>query len=205
MSKTENGNERGYQPGFTATICRQTPETLLFGTGWNGSISRSKVSVSVIRRRPIFGTISSTQALVNCQRHHSHFRNFRTFSVFSSSAGFGTRVAQTVFQERRKEVNQMKTAKAFFAALLLLGNLTASGMALAADGIIEKEQAAPGSYCHEKFQAIQPSTLGSDHPTVQSSTSGDVIDFYGPCDETPTGKDQVWEQKLDRLFLQNAQ
>ena len=99
----------------------------------------------------------------------------------------------------------MKNATVFLAALLLLGNITASGMALADDGIIEKEQAAPGSYCHEKFQAIQPSTLGSDHPTVQSSTSGDVIDFYGPCDETPTGKDQVWEQKLDRLFLQNAQ
>jgi hypothetical protein len=99
----------------------------------------------------------------------------------------------------------MKTAKTFLAALLLLGNIAASGMTLAADGIIEKDEVAPGSYCHEKFQAIQPSTLGSDHPTVQSSTSGDVIDFYGSCDETPIGKDQVWEQKLDRLFLQNAQ
>ena len=99
----------------------------------------------------------------------------------------------------------MKNATVFLAALLLLGNIAASGMALADDGIIEKEQAAPGSYCHEKFQAIQPSTLGSDHPTVQSSTSGDVIDFYGPCDETATGKDQVWQQKLDWLFLQNAQ
>jgi hypothetical protein len=99
----------------------------------------------------------------------------------------------------------MKNAKVFLAALLLLGNITASGMALAADGIIEKEAVAPGSYCHEKLQAMDPSTLDSDHPTLKSADSGDVIDFYGSCDETPTAKDQVWQQRLDRLFLRNAQ
>jgi hypothetical protein len=125
--------------------------------------------------------------------------------VFSSLAGFGTPVAHTVFQEQRKEVNQMKNAKVFLAALLLLGNITASGMALADDGIIEKEEVTPGSYCHEKFRAIDQNTLGSDHPTLKSADSGDVIDFYGPCDETATGKDQAWQQKLDWLFLQNAQ
>jgi hypothetical protein len=125
--------------------------------------------------------------------------------VFSSLAGFGTPVAHTVFQEQRKEVNQMKNAKVFLAALLLLGNITASSMALADDGIIEKEEATPGSYCHEKFRAIDQNTLGSDHPTLKSADSGDVIDFYGPCDESPTGKDQAWQQKLDWLFLQNAQ
>jgi hypothetical protein len=99
----------------------------------------------------------------------------------------------------------MKNAKVFFAALLLLGNITATGIALADEGVIEKEDATQGSYCHQKFQAIDERTLGSDHPTVQSSTSGDVVDFYGPCDETPTGKDQVWQQKLERLFIQDAQ
>ena len=99
----------------------------------------------------------------------------------------------------------MKNTKTIFAALLLVGNIAASSMALADDGTLEKEAAVPGSYCHEKFRAIDESTLGSDHPTVQSSTSGDVVDFYGPCDETPTGKDQVWQQKLERLFIQDAQ
>jgi hypothetical protein len=77
----------------------------------------------------------------------------------------------------------MKTAKTIFA-----GNIATSGLALADDGVIEKEPVTPGSYCHAKFRAIDPSTLDSDNPTVQGSTSGDVVDFYGPCDETSTGK-----------------
>ena len=99
----------------------------------------------------------------------------------------------------------MKNAKVFLAALLLLGNITASSMALAEDGVIEKEEATQGSYCHQKFRAIDQNTLGADDPTLKSADSADVIDFYGPCDETPTGKDQVWQQKLDWLFLQDAQ
>ena len=99
----------------------------------------------------------------------------------------------------------MKNAKTIFAALLLVGNIAASGIALADDGIIEKHEVAPGSYCHMKFRAMDPNTLDSDHPTLKSSDSADIIDFYGPCDESPTGEDQVWQQRLDRLFLRNAQ
>jgi hypothetical protein len=98
----------------------------------------------------------------------------------------------------------MKIAKTIFAALFLVSNIAASSMASADDGVIEKT-VAPGSYCHQKFRAIDPSTLDSDNPSLRSSTSGDVIDYYGPCDETPTGKDQVWQQKLDRLFWRNRQ
>src|SRR5262245_17847881 len=29
------------------------------------------------------------------------------------------------------------------------------------------------------------------------STTGDVIDFYGPCNENPVGKDQVQTQRLE--------
>lgn len=97
----------------------------------------------------------------------------------------------------------MKIAKTIFAALFLVSNIAASSMAPADDGVIEKT-VAPGGYCHQKFRAIDPSTLDSDNPN-RSSTSGDVIDYYGPCDETPTGKDQVWQQKLDRLFWRNRQ
>jgi len=107
---------------------------------------------------------------------------------------------------RRKEVRIMKIRTSVFVGLFFLSSLAAVNSALAEDdGIISKQEFAPGSYCHEKFRAIDQSTLGSDDPTLKSSTTGDVIDFYGPCDESPTGKDQVWEQKLDQLFLQNAQ
>jgi len=38
----------------------------------------------------------------------------------------------------------------------------------------------------------------SNNPTLKDANSGDVIDYYGPCSETPSGKDQQQEQELDR-------
>jgi len=92
----------------------------------------------------------------------------------------------------------MKNSKAFLAALILVGSVAASGMALADDGVISKDVLTPQSYCHEKFPAIQGRTLGTDDPTLKSTASGDIIDFYGPCNENPRGKDQVEEQKLEQ-------
>lgn len=45
-------------------------------------------------------------------------------------------------------------------------------------------------------------TLSGNNPQLKDSSSGDVIDFYGPCDESPTGADQVKDQQRryeDRL------
>jgi hypothetical protein len=107
---------------------------------------------------------------------------------------------------RRKEVRIMKIRTSVFVGLLFLSSLGAVNSAIAEnDGVISEQEFTPGSYCHEKFPAIDESTLDSDHPTLKSSNTGDVIDFYGSCDESPTGKDQVWVQKLDRHFGQNAQ
>ena len=92
----------------------------------------------------------------------------------------------------------MKNAKALLAAVILLANITASGTALAADdGVISKEPLTPDSYCHEKFPAMKSGSLDDNKPTLKSPTSGDVVDYYGPCNESPTGKDQVNEQKLE--------
>ncbi len=58
------------------------------------------------------------------------------------------------------------------------------------------------SYCHLKFPAIDPSSLGSDHPVLQSSDTGDMIDFYGPCDHDPLGKEEITKQQQDeQLYL----
>jgi hypothetical protein len=92
----------------------------------------------------------------------------------------------------------MKTAKTLLAGLLLLGNIAASGMAQAADGVIFKDELTAGSYCHMKFPAIEGRSLDSNNPVLKSSTSRDIIDFYGSCDENPVGQDQVQAQKLDR-------
>lgn len=88
----------------------------------------------------------------------------------------------------------MKIATSFLAGLVLMGSVGVSG-AKAADGIILKEEAVPGSYCHMKFPAIEESTLYTDHPALKSADSGDIIDFYGPCNEDPLGKDQVASQR----------
>jgi len=39
--------------------------------------------------------------------------------------------------------------------------------------------------------------LPNSDPRLKSASSGDVIDYYGPCDEKPTGQDQKQEQRLD--------
>jgi hypothetical protein len=91
----------------------------------------------------------------------------------------------------------MKNTKTLLAALIFLGNIAASSTVLAADGVISKDELSTDSYCHEKFPAIGDKTLASDDPTLKSQGSGDVIDYYGPCNEKPTGKDQVQEQNLD--------
>lgn len=91
----------------------------------------------------------------------------------------------------------MKIATSFLASLLLVSALGATGTAIAANGVIYKQELTPGSYCHLKFPAIRGRTLAGDHPILKDPSEGDIIDFYGPCDEDPLGKDQVHEQKLD--------
>ena len=91
----------------------------------------------------------------------------------------------------------MKIATSFLAALLFTGTLGALNNAKAEDGILSKDQFTGTSYCHEKFPAIRQSTLGDDQPALKDSSTGDVVDFYGPCDENPLGQDQIQEQKLE--------
>jgi hypothetical protein len=99
--------------------------------------------------------------------------------------------------KRKKGGEIMKSLKANLSMLLVVGVLGTSGAALAADGVIVEGQLSPGSYCHEKFPAIRTRTLDDNQPQLKNSGTGDVIDFYGSCDETPTGKDQVEAQRLD--------
>ena len=89
----------------------------------------------------------------------------------------------------------MKIATSLLAVLLFSGTLGALNNAIAEDGILQKDQFAGTSYCHEKFPAIGRNTLGNDQPEL--STKGGVIDFYGPCDENPLRQDQIQAQKLD--------
>jgi hypothetical protein len=98
------------------------------------------------------------------------------------------------FVNNRKEVKQMKTAR-LLAVTLLAGGLLVARTASATDGVISKTELTPGSYCHMTFPAITDQSLFTDHPVLKSADSGDLIDFYGPCDENPVGADQVAAQR----------
>ncbi len=91
----------------------------------------------------------------------------------------------------------MKTTTSLLAALLLVGGLAVSGASARADDVISKTELAPDGYCHIQFPAIRPSTLNTDNPSLKRSGTGDIVDFYGPCNESPTGRDQAWSQQLD--------
>jgi len=117
--------------------------------------------------------------------------------VLMNVGSVGMDLALPVVMMQRKEVRNMKIATSFLAALLFTGTLGALNNAIAEDGILSEDQLTGTSYCHEKFPAIRQSTLGDDQPALKDSSTGDVIDFYGPCDEKPTGNDQVQEQKLE--------
>lgn len=81
---------------------------------------------------------------------------------------------------------------------VLTGALASS--AFAANDVLVKDRAGD-NYCHMKFPAIRQRTLSSDQPALKSAQTGDVIDYNGPCNESPTGPDQVLEQKHEESFM----
>jgi len=110
-----------------------------------------------------------------------------------------------IAQTNAKKINRikkggkvMKRIGATASVVFLVGAL--SGSAFAGDQPLLKEQAAEG-YCHMKFPAVRQRTLSSDNPQLKSDSTGDVIDFYGPCDESPTSADQIVQQKQDEQFM----
>ena len=89
----------------------------------------------------------------------------------------------------------MKIAKSFLAGLLLVGSFGTSGALAAAPGVITNATLTPGSYCHLTFPAIREETLSWDRPVLKDASEGDIIDFYGPCDHDPLGKDEIESQR----------
>jgi len=63
---------------------------------------------------------------------------------------------------------------------------------------ILKVPANDAGYCHMKFPPIRVDTLSWEQP-VLNHAAGNVIDFYGPCDHDPLGREEIDAQK--RLHL----
>lgn len=93
----------------------------------------------------------------------------------------------------------MKLATSILAGVLFIGTMGMINTVVAADGVLSKDELTADDYCHEKFPAIRESSLGDNQPVLQGSGTSDIVDFYGPCNEDPRGKDQVEDQKLIEL------
>jgi len=92
----------------------------------------------------------------------------------------------------------MRIMTSILSVLLVAGAMGSSLASTAgAEGVISKDILTEGSYCHMKFPAIDEASLGTRHPFLKSRDTGDVIDFYGPCDHDPLGKDEINTQLLD--------
>jgi hypothetical protein len=92
----------------------------------------------------------------------------------------------------------MKSVNLYSRVLLLTGILGLGNAPLwAAEGVTGKVAAGMSNYCHMKFPAIREETLSWDRPVLKDASSGDIIDFYGPCNYDPLGKDAIWSQRLE--------
>jgi hypothetical protein len=92
----------------------------------------------------------------------------------------------------------MKNANLLAAALLLAGTLGGSNAFAAAEGVISNATLSAGTYCHLRFPAIREDTLSWDRPVLKDPSEGDIIDFYGPCNHDPLGRDEIRSQR-DKL------
>jgi hypothetical protein len=89
------------------------------------------------------------------------------------------------------------------SVLCLGGAIGLSGISARADsltsaraqGVISQDVMTNGSYCHTKFESIREETLASSRPVLKDSD--DFVDFYGPCNHDPLGKDEIQAQKIE--------
>ena len=96
----------------------------------------------------------------------------------------------------------MKTAF-FFAALLLSGNIAMTYTPAKANEIPEllfKEQSVPDSICQMEIVALSAQDFAGQGPISKRPNSDEVIDYYGPCSETP---DQPDTRRPDQYGWEN--
>lgn len=100
----------------------------------------------------------------------------------------------------------MKSVRFLLSALFLTATLGLITSPAWADGVLLKVRAGQSNYCHLKFPAIQEHTFNWSTPVLKNASSGDIIDFYGPCDYNPAGKAAVhaqrlqWQRRLSRDY-----
>jgi len=89
----------------------------------------------------------------------------------------------------------MKSVKLLLTGMALTGALGLSAVSTRAEPVISKDVLTNGSYCHAKFESIREDTLASAEPVLKDVD--DIVDFYGPCNHDPLGKEEIQAQKIE--------
>ena len=66
-----------------------------------------------------------------------------------------------------------------------------------ADEMILSVPADTVPYCNLKFPAMREETLSWDRPLFDGASN--TIDFYGPCDHDPLGRDEIRAQRRTHI------
>ena len=88
----------------------------------------------------------------------------------------------------------MKKSLSLLSNLLLTSALFCVAPSVEAEEMISSVPTDITEYCHLKFPAMREDSLSWERP-VLDSVSGNIIDFYGPCDYDPTGADEIRAQR----------
>src|SRR6266850_2219335 len=112
------------------------------------------------------------------------------------------------YRAKKRKEKKMKRIQVSLSQLLLAGVMGYTPIAAAASAPAPNQPKGvkpgvigavalnrEGTYCHLRFPAIRPSTLTSAKPQLKPATAKDIIDYYGPCDHDPVGKEEVQNQK----------
>jgi hypothetical protein len=134
-----------------------------------------------------------------------HERSVRLVSVWGKMGMDFLPLGNGKYKEQRslrfRTEEKMRKTKYLLGGLLLLTGLACSAVpGSGAEGVIYKLADPSGSFCQLKFTAIRKGTLYWDRPVLTQASEGDIIDFYGPCDHDPLGKEEVLRQRRDFQF-----
>lgn len=89
----------------------------------------------------------------------------------------------------------MKYIRPLLSIAVLTGTLASTALPTLAQAILSKTRLEGTDYCHLRFPAIEEETLSWDRPVLKSTSTTDLIDYYGPCDHDPLGKDEIARQR----------
>ena len=88
----------------------------------------------------------------------------------------------------------MKKSISLLSNLLLSSTLFWGVPSAWAEELISSVPTDITAYCHLKFPAMREDSLSREQPVLDSST-GNIVDFYGPCDYDPMGLDEIRVQR----------